>query len=287
MALELWTLDVGNSSAKLRCWGASQASDGRRVLRRAELTGELRGQFEPAAPLAGLSAALDRALGARTSGGASVLLALSCVASLALQEELAARLACHSGVETLVNPDPGLANDASPPESVGRDRLYAARGAFERLGASAIVVDVGSALTVDLMLVDREDGRARPRFAGGAIAPGPALLARALHEHTARLPLVEVRPGVAALGRSTAAAIESGVFHGLRGAAAELVQRLASQAPGAALELVVTGGAARWLLEPELFQGRAPLHEPDLVHLGLAHAALDARAQRAAPRGGA
>lgn len=282
MTLELWTLDVGNSSAKLRCWNANGAVSGGVQMRRvSELSG-----FPTAARLEGLVAALDASLAARARIGSKWLVAVSCVASVALQEELAECLARHERIEALVNPDSGLASDAVPPHSVGCDRLYAARGAFERVRAPAIVVDVGSALTVDLLLVDGAGARARPRFAGGAIAPGPELLARALHEHTARLPLVDVRPGAEALGRNTVSAIESGVFHGLRGAAAELVERVARGARVELLQLVVTGGAASWLLEPRLFNRPVPLLEPDLVHLGLAHAALDARGERPVLRGG-
>lgn len=283
MTLALWTLDVGNSSAKLRVWTAKGASDGRVSLRRIE------GAAAPSRPipLADARAALELALETRTMDSAPLVVALSCVASVALEQELAAWLSRRAEIEALINPDSGLVNEALPPASVGRDRLYAARGAFERVGSSAIVIDAGSAMTVDLLLVDVGGGRSRARFAGGAIAPGPALLARALHEHTARLPLVEARSGPPALGRNTTAAIEAGVYHGLRGAARELVQRLVSECAGAPLELVITGGAAPWLLEPELFVGRSPIHEPDLVHLGLAHAALDARAASASLRGDA
>ncbi len=283
MTLALWTLDVGNSSAKLRAWEATSNADGRVSLRRVDGPAAL----SKSIPLADARAALELALEARTRNNAPLVVALSCVASVALEQELATWLSQRGEVEALVNPDSGLVNEALPPQSVGRDRLYAARGAFERVGSSSIVIDAGSAMTVDLLLVDVGGGRATARFAGGAIAPGPALLARALHEHTARLPLVETRSGASALGRNTTAAIEAGVFHGLRGAARELVQRLASECAGAPLELVITGGAASWLLEPELFVGRSPIHEPDLVHLGLAHAALDARAANSSPRGDA
>ncbi len=282
MALALWTLDIGNSRAKLRSWTAARAPDGR-----VELERTARAETVPdSIPLAALVATVDVALFARAPSDERLLVALSCVASATLQDELVGCLAHYAGIDVLSNPESGLVNDAQPPESVGRDRLYAARGALEQLRTSAIVVDVGSAMTVDLLLVEQRDGRTRARFAGGAIAPGPALLARALHDHTARLPLVEVRPGAAALGRSTVSAIESGLLHGLRGAAFELVARMALAAGDARPELVITGGAAGLLLEPELFRGRAPIHAPDLVHIGLAHAALDAHAGATRQRGG-
>jgi pantothenate kinase type III len=51
--------------------------------------------------------------------------------------------------------DSGVAITTEWPETVGEDRAFAARGAFELVGRSAIVVDAGTALTVDALRVDR------------------------------------------------------------------------------------------------------------------------------------
>jgi type III pantothenate kinase len=69
-----------------------------------------------------------------------------------------------------------------------------------------VVVDAGSAITVDW--VD-----AAGAFCGGAILPGLRLMALALHEHTAFLPLIPIPNGAPpAPGTSTPAAMELGVF---------------------------------------------------------------------------
>ena len=127
--------------------------------------------------------------------------------------------------------------------------------------AGAVVVDVGTAMTVDLV----RDGA----FQGGAIAPGPQLLARALGAGAAQLFEVELRPGVPALGRDTRAALEAGVVVGLRGAARALSEELlAAAGPGA--RLFVTGGARALLLEPRPYLDGVELFEvPLLVPLGL------------------
>jgi pantothenate kinase type III len=281
----VWTLDVGNSRGKLRRWcapssqGAGPISDGARGAWRLETApGSSLGALAPGEewPLGELLAGLTRALDAEPQLG-GVHAAFSCVASPSLEQSVAQLFRAKLSARALGTPGSGLENRCDPPESVGRDRLFAARGALERLGRSALVVDLGSAITVDLLRVENTAGAARLRglFCGGSIAPGPALLASALHRLTARLPAVDVRPPVTALGRDTQGAISSGVFHGVRGAVRELVERIGAEAGERALPVVVTGGAAAWVLQPPLFAERDVLHEPELVHLGMLHAALD------------
>jgi type III pantothenate kinase len=94
------------------------------------------------------------------------------------------------------------------PDHVGIDRLLDAVAAngLRPPGRPAVVVDAGSAVTVDWIDADGT-------FTGGAILPGIRLMIRALHEHTALLPLIP-SPGVAPAvpGTSTPAAMEVGVY---------------------------------------------------------------------------
>lgn len=172
---------------------------------------------------------------------------VSSVASAELTQTWSRHLAQLWPVETevLINPPSGLELRVEHPETVGADRLFAARGALERLGRSAIVVDAGTALTVDALLV--EDGRGI--FLGGAIAPGPALLAEALGRGGARLHGIEPQPGAPALGRETAEALEAGVVVGFEGAALELVRRVGLEAELGQAPVLLTGGAAGFLRE--------------------------------------
>ena len=86
-------------------------------------------------------------------------------------------------------------------------------------------------------------------FEGGAILPGLALSAKALHEYTALLPLVSVMElGQATpepLGRNTRAAIRSGLFWGQLGAVKELIERQI----GSDADIFVTGGGGALLAE--------------------------------------
>lgn len=283
-ATRVWTLDVGNSSAKLRCWlrrvAASQPQQ-RAVLpaahaARPEFEGDRAWSLEPSA--ASATWPLDQVLecAARLRPPADgAWLAYSCVAARELEQQLVQRLQANFGAHFLGTPDCGLDNRCDPPHGVGRDRLFAARGALELLHRSALVLDAGSALTVDLLLVPADVG-AHASFEGGAIAPGPDLLARALAQGAARLPAVALSADAPALGRDTRAAILSGVLHGFRGAARELATRLELEAQRGELPIVLTGGAAPLLLAPGLFGARSVRHEPELVHLGLLHSAWDA-----------
>ena len=143
------------------------------------------------------------------------------------------------------------------PRRVGIDRLLNAVAVNElrRADCPAIIVDSGTATTVDVV---SSDGA----FEGGAILPGLALSAKALHEYTALLPLVSVPElGQATpepLGRNTRAAIRSGLFWGQLGAVKELIERQA----GTDADLFVTGGGGALLashLPDARFEPQLPL----------------------------
>jgi type III pantothenate kinase len=133
-----------------------------------------------------------------------------------------------------------LAIAVEKPDLVGMDRLVNAIAA-NRLKSSdrpAIVISVGTAITVDLVSADGA-------FQGGAILPGIAMSAQALHDYTDLLPLISMSElGVAppALGTATTSAMRSGLFWGAVGAMRELTSRLSAGLP--APQVFLTGGAA-------------------------------------------
>lgn len=149
-----------------------------------------------------------------------------------------------------------LNTSVEAPERVGLDRLLNAVAANELRPPDqpVIVIDSGTATTVDYIT---EDGV----FAGGAILPGFALSAEALHRYTALLPLLslaDLGPDLPApLGRNTREALRSGIYWGQVGAIRQLVAVLAAQltppsagparAQPSAPWLLLTGGGAAWL----------------------------------------
>jgi len=122
------------------------------------------------------------------------------------------------------------------PSKVGTDRLCAAAGAYAKVNAACVVADFGTALTIDLVA---DNGI----FLGGTILPGVALSAKALHEHTAQLPLVEVGCPAETLGKDTQSAIRNGIYAMMVGALREIAERYATDI-GKWPPLIITGGNA-------------------------------------------
>ncbi|MEA3366750.1 MAG: type III pantothenate kinase, partial [Planctomycetota bacterium] len=151
--------------------------------------------------------------------------------------------------------------DVDEPARVGTDRLLAALAAYRRAGGACIVVDAGTAVTVDA--VD-DDGT----FLGGAIFPGPDLMARSLAEGTAQLPAVEIgREFVPerVIGKNTGDAIRSGIMRTLSGAVGGIAADMMHEV-GTGVPVYITGGYA----PPE--DGERGIGEvvvPDLVLEGL------------------
>ncbi len=135
--------------------------------------------------------------------------------------------------------------DVHFPERVGMDRLVAAVAVnhLRESNRPAIIVDAGTAITVDLVDVGGV-------FQGGVILPGFRLSARALAQGTDALPTVDATfraepPRV--IGKSTTEAIRSGLFWGGLGAIKELVAR-ASAELDIEPQIFVTGGDAERLV---------------------------------------
>lgn len=131
------------------------------------------------------------------------------------------------------------------PAQVGIDRLLnaVAANARRRPNHAAVIVDAGSAVTVDLV----DD---RGAFRGGAIAPGLRLMALALHDHTALLPAVAVDGAQEPPGTTTVQAIRAGVFHCVLGGIVRLVAAYRRQWRGG-IDVFVTGGDGALLLAQE------------------------------------
>lgn len=132
-----------------------------------------------------------------------------------------------------------------PPDAFGADRLALCAWAHVRFpGAAVVAIDAGTAITVDFLNLRHEYG-------GGFIMPGLSLMARSLHEHTARLPLVQPLPPTSFLGRSTRESISNGIVHGCAAALDGLVERIvgAMQSDGeqGAVKVLLCGGNAALL----------------------------------------
>ena len=158
--------------------------------------------------------------------------------------------------------DVPIAHAIENAETAGADRALAVLGAkaLQPANAPGLVVLCGTAITVE-----RIDGEGV--WQGGAIAPGLTLSAKAMHQMTAQLPLIDPVPDPPAWGRSTVPAIRAGVYWSVVGAIRELLIR---QSAGLHAKpwVVFSGGDAKVLNDSVSWQDAVLI--PDLVLSGLA-----------------
>ncbi|MFO1106810.1 MAG: type III pantothenate kinase [Amaricoccus sp.] len=121
-----------------------------------------------------------------------------------------------------------------PTTQIGADRLVNTVGAHDRYGGNLIVVDFGTATTLDV--VD-EDGA----YVGGVIAPGVNLSLKALHDAAAALPFIDVTRPERVVGTNTVACMQSGVYWGYVGLIEGLCARIRAERD-TEMTVVGTGG---------------------------------------------
>lgn len=132
-----------------------------------------------------------------------------------------------------------ITNQYQDPIQVGHDRLVNAFSAWTRYGGPLIIVDFGTAITLDVVTKDR-------RYLGGVIAPGVEISLDALSARTALLPRIELEPQPRVLGTSTPESIRSGLLHGFGALCDGLVNKLKAEcAPRA--QVIATGGYAKMI----------------------------------------
>ncbi len=124
---------------------------------------------------------------------------------------------------------------------VGEDRLLNAAAAYDVLRQACVVVDAGTAVTIDFV-----DGTGT--FHGGAILPGVEMMLKALAQQAWSLPEIDMERPQEPIGHNTIEAMRSGVFYGLRGSVRELTEQYAEMA-GAYPAVVATGGDAELLFD--------------------------------------
>lgn len=158
------------------------------------------------------------------------------------------REGCRLPIEVRVDPN----------THVGPDRLVNTVAAFERYGGEIIVVDFGTATTLDVVA---RDGA----YIGGAIAPGVNLSLDALHHAAAHLPRIDVSMPPHVLGRNTIHCMQTGIFWGYVGLIEGIASRIAKER-GHDMRLVATGG-----LSPLFARGSDMIQivDPDLTMRGL------------------
>src|SRR5690349_14766551 len=223
----LLAVDVGNTQTHLGAFDGERLAEHWRFQTRAGATGdELAERINGMLSLSGLR-----------FGDLDAVCVSSVVPPLGAQyEQLTERyisaaecLAIEPGVKT------GMPIRIENPREVGADRLVNAVAAYDRIGSACVVVDFGTGINFDAV---SEDGE----YLGGAIAPGLEISLTALVERAARITRIDLDEPETAIGRSSRAAIQSGVVFGFAGLIDGVVRRIEDELGDASL--LATGGLA-------------------------------------------
>jgi len=136
------------------------------------------------------------------------------------------------------------------PREVGADRVVNAVAAYEKVKGALIVVDFGTATTLDAVSPKGE-------YLGGSICPGVEISMEALFLHASKLPRVELARPPQVVGRNTVHSMQSGLVFGYVALVDGLCQRMEREL-GFSARVLATGGLA-----PLLAAESRAIHEVD------------------------
>ena len=128
----------------------------------------------------------------------------------------------------------GIPVQHDAPAEIGPDRIVNAVAAKEKYGAPAIVVDFGTSTNFDVVSPAGE-------YVGGVLAPGVEISMDALFAKAARLVKVDYVEPPAAIGKSTATALQSGLVYGFAGQVDGIVDAIRREL-GVDATAIATGG---------------------------------------------
>jgi len=135
-----------------------------------------------------------------------------------------------------------IKNGYNNPAQVGQDRLVGAYAGLKLYGKPLIIIDLGTAITFDIVSVKGE-------YLGGVIVPGIRLSAESLFLKTALLPKIDIKAPDAVIGKTTQESILSGLFYGYgslcNGMVDLLSRRISSRRSKVLPHVIMTGGHTR------------------------------------------
>lgn len=245
--MKVLLLDVGNTRVK---WGIGEDHE-------IHHTGHIAQERIREQGLGVLTTRLPRTVDAVIAGN---------VAGQTFGTRLAGVIGAHTGCDlkfvTTTRSAAGVTNGYTQPRRLGVDRWLALIGAWTEVKGACLVVDAGTAVTIDAL-----DGQGA--HLGGQILPGTQLMAVALASNTAEIPptaqgKAEKFEGLEVFAKNTRAAVQSGSLAAVSGAVLRALQSLRAVERKAAL--VLTGGDAPRILAA---LRETPRHRPHLVLHGL------------------
>ena len=152
----------------------------------------------------------------------------------------------------------GLNIKMDNPKAVGGDRIVAAVAAIARYEGPIIIIDMGTATTMDV--VDRAGS-----YIGGVILPGVNVALNSLVSHTAQLPRINLDVPRRVIGKNTVECMRNGIMLGNAATLDGLIDRMEAEL-GESATLVSTGGMARFITP---LCRHSITYDPDLLLRGL------------------
>ena len=218
----LLAVDVGNTQTVFGLYEGETLAEHWRVATEEHRTGDELGIM------------LDRLLDVKAVTG--ICLSSTVPALIRAYEEWAER---WSGARLLVlgpGTKTGIPIRYDDPREVGPDRIANAVAALERYGAPCIVVDFGTSTNFDVVSPAGE-------YVGGVLAPGIEISMDALFARAARLVKVDFVEPATVIGKTTAAALQSGLVYGFAGQVDRIVEQIRGEL-GVEARCIATGGLA-------------------------------------------
>lgn len=222
----LLAIDVGNTQTALGLYDGEQLEEHYRIATEAHRTGDE-------------LAALYRSL-IDFQSISGICLASTVPSLVRAYEEMAARWIERDLIVLGPGTRTGISIRFDDPREVGPDRIANAIAALERHGAPCIAVDFGTATNFDAISADGE-------YVGGVLAPGIEISMEALFTRAARLREVDFAEPANVIGKSTIAALQSGLVFGFAGQVDGIVERMRAELGGKA-KTVATGGLAELIV---------------------------------------
>jgi type III pantothenate kinase len=222
-------VDIGNTQTVLGLFEGEETRGQWRVATEAHRTAD---------ELAVVYAALLQMRGLRR-GDVDAMIVSSVVPALARSyRDLASKFFDAPFYGVAAGMETGLTNRYDDPGSVGADRIVNAVATGKHYGFPAIIVDIGTATTVEA--VDAESN-----YLGGAILTGLNVALEALVARTAKLPSIDLEqapPRV--IATNTPDSLRSGFIYGYAGALDALIRRSREEMEADNVRVVATGGPA-------------------------------------------
>lgn len=165
-----------------------------------------------------------------------------------LDQNLTTMAKRYFGIEPLfvtAATDTGIAIRYDNPREVGADRIVNAVAAHQKFGGPCVVVDLGTAITFDVVSENAE-------YLGGVICPGIGIAMSSLFSKTARLPMVEFKQPEKLIGSNTVGSIQSGLYYGYIDLIDGIIERI-SEELGPNVKSIATGGQAPLIVSGSRF----------------------------------